>query len=132
RIGRHAFRFDLAEAQQRLHVYLSNGTYQAFIAIDEAIEGKAQAVGFIAAYESHAIYAGGAFGTIPEFYVRPEYRQRGTGKRLLAAIRALGTQHGWTRLEVTTPPLPEFQAVLAYYEKERFAVTGGRKLQQEL
>lgn len=129
-IGRPAFRFDLVDAQALLQAYLSGGVYHVYIATDDSSDS--QAVGFVSAYESNAVYAGGAFGTIPEFYVRPEYRQRGIGKRLLDAVKVLGTQRRWKRLEVTTPPLPEFQAALSFYEKEGFAVSGGRKLQQGL
>jgi hypothetical protein len=31
-------------------------------------------------------------------------------------------------LEVTTPPLPQFDIALAFYERESFEITGGRKL----
>jgi len=44
------------------------------------------------------------------------------------AARAFGASKGWTRLEVTTPPLPAFERTLAFYEREGFAITGGRKL----
>lgn len=126
-IHHSAFRFDLADAETRLRSYLSDGTYDVFLAVDESLD--AQAVGFASVYGSRAIYAEGIFGTIPELYVRPEYRQRGIGKKLIEALRELGKQRGWKRLEVTTPPLPEFQGTLAFYEREGFAVTGGRKLQ---
>lgn len=125
-----SFRFDLADAETRLHNYLSDGTYDVFIAVDESL--GSQAVGFASVYGSRAIYAEGIFGTIPELYVRPEYRQRGIGRKLIEALRALGVQRGWKRLEVTTPPLPEFQGTLAFYEREGFAVTGGRKLHMGL
>jgi GNAT superfamily N-acetyltransferase len=78
--------------------------------------------------ESHALYAEGAFGTIPELYVRPEYRSQGLGRSLLSQAMAFGSSRGWKRLEVATPPLPEFDRTLAFYEREGFAVTGGRKL----
>jgi hypothetical protein len=39
-----------------------------------------------------------------------------------------GKARGWKRLEVTTPPLPQFEKTLAFYEREGFAITGGRKL----
>jgi GNAT superfamily N-acetyltransferase len=125
-----AFRFDLADAETRLRNYLSDGTYDVFIAVDESV--GPQAVGFASVYGSRAIYAEGVFGTIPELYVRPEYRQRGIGKKLIEALEALGVQRGWERLEVTTPPLPEFHGTLAFYEREGFTVTGGRKLQLRL
>lgn len=87
---------------------------------------------FIALYESYALYAEGAFGTIPELYVRPEYRTNELGLRLVSQAKAFGTSRGWTRLEVTTPPLPKFDRTLAFYEREGFAITGGRKLKISL
>jgi len=44
----------------------------------------------------------------------------------------LGATLGWKRLEVTTPPLPQFDNTLAFYEREGFAITGGRKLKLAL
>lgn len=129
-IHHSAFRFDLADAETRLRDYLSDGTYDVFLAVDESL--GSQAIGFVSVYGSRAIYAEGIFGTIPELYVRPEYRQRGIGRKLIESLRELGAQRGWKRLEVTTPPLPEFQGTLAFYEREGFAVTGGRKLQLTL
>jgi GNAT superfamily N-acetyltransferase len=89
-------------------------------------------VGFIALYESYALYAEGAFGTIPELYVRPEYRSNKVGQRLVAQAKAFGESRGWKRLEVTTPPLPQFGKTLSFYEREGFAITGGRKLKLAL
>jgi len=123
-IGVPAFNFDLAETTVRLADFLAREKYFVFVARD----AQGTAVGFVALYESHALYAEGAFGTIPELYVRPGLRGRGLGRRLLAAAEAFATTRGWTRLEVTTPPLPQFDRTLAFYEREGFAVSGGRKL----
>ena len=123
-IGVPAFNFDLHETTTRLADFLETGKYFVFV----AREGEGRDAGFIALSESHALYAEGAFGTIPEFYVRPEYRSHGLGLQLLAQATAFGTARGWKRLEVTTPPLPEFDRTLSFYEREGFAVTGGRKL----
>ncbi len=46
--------------------------------------------GFIALYESHALYAEGAFGTIPEFYVRPAYRTSKLGFHLVSQAKSFG------------------------------------------
>ena len=89
-------------------------------------------LGFIALYESHAVYAGGAFGTISELYVLPAARDRGIGRGLIEAARALARERGWKRLEVTTPPLPQFQRTLDFYHRLGFDVTGGRKLKMLL
>lgn len=123
-IGEQAFNFDLQATSERLQTFIRNGYYHVFVATDES----GTAAGFLTLYQSYALYAEGSFGTIPELYVRPAYRSHGTGKQLLAAARAFGASKGWTRLEVTTPPLPAFDRTLRFYERECFAITGGRKL----
>lgn len=70
----------------------------------------------------------GAFGTIPEIFVRLEFRSQNVGMRLVEQAKSFGSSRGWKRLEVTTPPLPEFDKTLAFYEREEFVITGGRKL----
>jgi GNAT superfamily N-acetyltransferase len=127
-IGVQAFNFDLEETTHRLKDSLDREKYFVFVARKEG----GDAVGFVALYESHALYAEGAFGTIPELYVRPEYRSNHVGFRLMSEARSFGTSRGWKRLEVTTPPLPQFDRALAFYEREGFAVTGGRKLKLAL
>lgn len=122
--GGAEFHFDLAEAQARAEDFLRRGVYFAFI----AWSGDGQPVGVACLYEGRALYAEGDFGTIAELYVRPVFRSRGIGGLLLDRARELGTARAWKRLEVTTPPLPLFQKTLAFYEKQGFAVAGGRKL----
>jgi len=127
-IGVKAFNFDLAETTFRLKNFLDSEKYFVFV----ARSGSANPAGFIALYESYALYAEGAFGTIPELYVRPEYRAKGLGFRLLSQAKAFGASRRWTRLEVTTPPLPQFDRTLAFYEREGFSISGGRKLKATL
>ena len=127
-IGVQAFNFDLTETTARLKDFIGREKYFVFVARDE----NANPVGFIALYESYALYAEGAFGTIPELYVRPDYRTKELGLRLVSQAKAFGKSRGWTRLEVTTPPLPEFDRTLTFYEREGFAITGGRKLKISL
>jgi len=127
-IGVQAFNFDLAETGSRLQDFLDREKYWVFVARD----GSGNPAGFIALYESHALYAEGAFGVIPELYVRPDYRAQGLGRRLVSQAKSFGASRGWTRLEVTTPPLPQFDRTLAFYEREGFAISGGRKLKVSL
>ncbi len=127
-IGTQAFNFDLAATTSRLKDFLNRDKYDVFVA--RARHGDA--VGFITLYESYALYAEGAFGTIAELYVRPDFRAEGLGLRLVSQARSFGASRGWTRLEVTTPPLPQFDRTLAFYEREGFAVSGGRKLKVSL
>lgn len=127
-IGIQAFHFDLAETTARLTDFIWHEKYFVFIARDK----EAGAVGFISLYESYALYAEGAFGTIPELYVRPEFRSQDIGHRLVEQAKAFGKSRSWKRLEVTTPPLPQFDRTLSFYERDGFAITGGRKLKVTL
>lgn len=123
-IGTQAFNIDLAQTTDRLTDFLNQEKYFVFVARD----GNNEPVGFIALYESYALYAEGAFATIPEFYVRPEHRSNRLGRRLVKQAKSFAKSRGWTRLEVTTPPLPQYDRTLAFYEREGFTITGGRKL----
>jgi GNAT superfamily N-acetyltransferase len=126
-IGVKAFNFDWGQTRDRLRQFLLDQKYFVFVA-----EDAGKPAGFIALYESYALYAEGAFGTIPELYVRPEYRSKGVGKKLTDKAKEFAATKGWTRLEVTTPPLPQFEKTLEFYEKEGFSITGGRKLKVDL
>ena len=65
-------------------------------------------------------------------YVRPAYRSNGIGKELINKLREFANSKNWTRLEVTTPPLPQFDETLAFYEREGFEISGGRKLKKSI
>jgi GNAT superfamily N-acetyltransferase len=115
-INTQAFHFDLGETTARLAEFLSLEKYFVFVAL----------------YESYAFYAEGIFGIIPELYVRPEFRSNGLGQRLVSRAKSFASTRGWRRLEVTTPPLPQFDRTLAFYEREGFSIAGGRKLKLAL
>jgi GNAT superfamily N-acetyltransferase len=123
-IGKPAFNADLAQLSARCADFLERGIYTVFLATTDQNEP----VGFIALCESHALYAEGAFGTIPEFYVRPTWRSHGVGEQLMQAAKEYGRSKGWKRLEVTTPPLPEFDRTFHFYETHGFDVAGGKKM----
>ncbi len=53
-------------------------------------------------------------------------------RELLAKAKRIARSKGWTRLEVTTPPLPQFDRTLAFYERQGFSISGGRKMKIEL
>lgn len=79
-IGVQAFNFDLDETTARLQDFLNHEKYFVFV----ARSGSLSPAGFIALYESYALYAEGAFGTIPELYVRPAYRKNKLGLHLMS------------------------------------------------
>jgi len=121
------FNFHQAETEARAAAWLRDGLYSVLVARDGG-----EPIGFLALYQSYALYTEGVYGTIPEFYVRPAHRSKGVGAALLAQARRLGQSRGWRRLEVTTPPLPEFDRTLGFYQREGFSISGGRKLKLEL
>ena len=127
-VGAKIFFFDAAQSALQLRRWLDLGRYAALV----AREPGGRIVGVVTLSENCSLYAGGFFGIIPEFYVTPERRSLGVGAKLAAAARAYARSRGWRRLEVTTPPLPQFQRTLAFYERQGFSITGGRKCKQEV
>jgi GNAT superfamily N-acetyltransferase len=125
-IGERVFRFDAVLNQAQLEEALERGRCVVLLARDP--HRGPGTLGFLAMCQGFALYAEGAFGIITELYVRPAHRGQGVGSALLAAARDHGRQQGWNLLEVTTPPLPAFSRTLGFYEREGFAVSGGRKL----
>lgn len=117
------FGFDHADTVDRARAWIKKDLYTVLLA---TLDSKP--VGFLALYESYALYTEGVYGTIPEFYVRSAYRSQGIGSALLVEAKAIGHQRRWKRLEVTTPPLPQFDRTLSFYERNGFTISGGRKL----
>ena len=111
------------ETARRCTELLSNGKYIVLLATADN-----QQVGFVGMSEGYALYANGAIGTLQEFYVVPSFRSIAIGAALIDAAKAYARERGWRRLEVCTPPLPEFDASLRFYSKNGFEVTGGRKM----
>jgi len=127
KINIKAFNFNLEETKVRAENLISKDLYFVFIA---KVDNKT--IGFISMYESYALYAEGAYGTIPELYVKKEYRSLDIGKLLLKKAKEFAIAKNWKRLEVTTPPLPEFDRTLSFYENNSFEISGGRKLKIDI
>lgn len=127
KINIKVFNFNQDETQKRAEDLISKNLYFVFIAKD-----KNKSIGFISMYESYALYTEGAYGTIPELYVRPEYRSLNIGKLLLKKAKEFASSKNWKRLEVTTPPLPQFDRTLSFYENNSFEISGGRKLKTDI
>lgn len=103
--------------------YLESGIYTVFIAKVEK-----QIIGFISLCPSHSLYAGGEFGIIQEFFVRPKYRSNNIGSKLLASVIEFGKKKGWKRIEVATPPVPQFDKSFMFYKNNGFVDGEGRKM----
>ena len=123
------FGFHQEETETRARSWIMDGKYSVLLARERV---QPEPLGFLALYESFALYTEGVYGTIPEFYIRPAHRSKGIGAALMGEARRLGQSRGWRRLEVTTPPLPQFDRTLAFYQREGFSISGGQKLKLEL
>jgi GNAT superfamily N-acetyltransferase len=125
KINEKVFNFNAEETEKRARALSLAEKYWVFIARSTDSDTL---VGFMSLYESYALYAEGAFGTIPELYVRSEWRSSAVGSSLLTTAKSFAVRKSWTRLEVTTPPLPEFERTLKFYQENGFKISGGRKL----
>ncbi|MBP3951862.1 GNAT family N-acetyltransferase [Bacillus suaedae] len=103
--------------------YLENEAIKVFVA-----EMEMEIVGFISLCSSYSLYAGGKFGIIQEFFVCPSYRSNKIGSKLLNEANKYAKQEGWKRLEVATPPLPQFDKSFLFYKNNGFVDGGGRKM----
>ena len=125
----NAFNFNRAETEARAKDLVSREKYWVLMA-KEAASGAF--VGFVSVYESYALYAEGAYGTIPELYVRPQWRSKNIGEAMLKEVKQFAASKAWKRIEVTTPPLPEFDRTLKFYRSHGFEIAGGRKLKWDM
>jgi GNAT superfamily N-acetyltransferase len=127
RTGIKHFNVDAPQAISLCEHYVSNGLYHVMAAYD----GN-RIIGFGAICESYSLYAEGAFGIIQEFYVMPGYRSKEIGKSLIAEIVKFAIGKEWKRLELCTPPIPEFDRTVEFYQSNGFNITGGYKMKYTL
>lgn len=109
------------------HTLLSDGVYTAIIAFDGD-----QPVALATMAETYALYAGGKLGVVQEFYVTPEQRSSGVGAKLIERVRFYALDQGWHCIELCTPPLPEFERTVSFYQRNGLQPVGGRKMRQSL
>lgn len=125
RSGMPAFDVDEAKAVRLCSEFVADRRYRVLAAFDEE-----RVVAFGALCESQSLYAEGRFGILQEFYVEPEYRSQNLGQRMLDVMAEYAEEQGWKRLELCTPPLPEFDRTLSFYQGNGFERTGGYKLKR--
>jgi GNAT superfamily N-acetyltransferase len=123
--GAQHFNVDITATTGLCQNLMERGKYTVFLAINGETD---TAIGFAALCESHALYAEGTFGIVQEFYIQPEFRSQKVGSVLLESAIRYAKSLGWKRLELCTPPLPEFEKSINFYEENGFEVTGGRKM----
>ncbi|GHB27803.1 hypothetical protein GCM10007094_15210 [Pseudovibrio japonicus] len=119
---------DLDRFKETARDILSDGNfrYWAYLA-----RSQGELLGFITLAEKKAIYAGGPFGEIVEFYVVPSGRCAGIGKSLLARAVLKGQELDWPYLEVAAPHQPAWKTTLSFYLNNEFREIGPR-LEREI
>jgi len=121
------FDIDLEGTIKRCQELISDGHYMAIIG-----EYENKGIAVVTLTETYALYAGGKIGVIQEFYVSPEYRASGVGSMLIKQVQTYGQRQNWSCIELCTPPLPEFEQTLNFYQKNGLMPVGGRKMRQAL
>jgi len=121
------FAINLNSTIERCRELIRDGHYAAIIG-----EYKNKSVAVVTFTETYALYAGGKIGVIQEFYVSPEFRTSGVGSLLVEQVKNYGNKHDWSCIELCTPPLPEFERTLNFYQKNGLIPVGGRKMRQAL
>jgi GNAT superfamily N-acetyltransferase len=96
--------------------------YAAFLAMTPAGEP----VGLLTLSQCVAVYAGGRFGEINEFYLRPSARRLGLGRALIAAAAGEASRRGWHVIEVGAPDMPRWQSSFEFYKSCGFTEIGPR------
>lgn len=127
RTNAHHFDIDFEGTVQRCEELLTAGHYAAIIGWSENIPVAVSTI-----TETYALYAGGKIGVIQEFYVIPEFRSSGVGAMLIEQVKNYGQTHDWSCIELCTPPLPEFERTLSFYQNNGLVPVGGRKMRQNL
>ena len=89
-------------------------------------------IGVATISEGCALYVSGLLATVQEFYVVPEWRSRQVGAPMMTRIQELGHRRQWKAIDLCTPPLPQFDRSVTFYEGCGFAVVGSRKMRVSL
>jgi len=137
----HAHAPQIAALLYRLYLELDEGDeQQAAVFLNEEMirailsEGKTvivaaqdhdQVIGMITLTENSALYAGGSYGSIDELYIKPEYRCRNIGGRLVDEAKKIAGSKGWGRIVVHTPrDNDKWSRTIRFYERNGFDIIG--------
>ncbi len=101
--------------------------YHAFIARGET----GHPVGLITLHENDALFCASAFAEVMEFFIAPDYRSKGLGKRMLDEVIEFSKEMKWNHLALNAPQEDLSPATIRFYEREGFSHKGpymGRKI----
>ncbi len=103
----------------------SDSGFIAYLAVTEIGNDVGEkVVGLITLAETCALFSGGHFGELQEFYVDPDYRSGGLGRRMLQFAVEEGKRRKWQRLQVNAPSPGKSQRSYDFYKKAGFEDIG--------
>jgi GNAT superfamily N-acetyltransferase len=73
-----------------------------------------------------SLYTNGSFGVIHELYVLPEHRSNKVGALLIDAMKAIGEERRWNRIEVGAPSPENWGRTIKFYKEMGFEEIGPR------
>lgn len=121
------FDIDLNSTIERCSELIRDGHYCVIIA-----EHQNKPIAVVTMTETYALYVAGKIGVIQEFYVSPKYRSSGVGSMIIEEVQDYAKQQNWSCIELCTPPLPEFENTVRFYQKNGLTPVGGRKMRKTL
>ncbi len=83
-------------------------------------------IGMLTLNECTALYAGGPFGEIADFYIVPAHRSFGIGSRLVDAAATFGRERFWPIIEVGAPAQTRWKRTFDFYRRKGFREIGPR------
>ncbi len=115
-----SFIVDKIELEKTIRNLIRRNNYGAFIAYDSENSPR----GLITIAESSAIYNGGDFGVITEFYVDRNSRSYGIGKLLLNHVLNFSRLMNWNKVEVGAPNAEQWPRTIQFYKRNGFIEKG--------
>ena len=88
---------------------------------------NAAAFSFFTLAQTFSYFAHGSYGILNELWVNSEFRSQGVGEAVITYCENFARTQGWQRIDVSAPPMPQWDRSFAFYEKRGFEFTG-RKL----
>lgn len=102
----------------------SDSGFIAYLAVTGGDDGGEKVVGLITLAETCALFSGGHFGELQEFYIDPDYRSGGLGQRMLHFAVEEAKRRRWTRLQVNAPSPEKSRRSYEFYRKAGFEDIG--------
>lgn len=101
----------------------SDSGFIVYLAVSGDGNGE-KVVGMITLAETCALFSGGRFGELQEFYIDPDYRGGGLGQRMLGFAVKEGKRRQWQRLQVNAPSPEKSQRSYDFYKRAGFEDIG--------